>query len=123
MIAESVKLFVDPILPVDDQGLMLGNVVGLAEVFKDRGIGGLETVGKRLASDVLIMAILAGEKIQGSLAVTGVDALFGLDLNVAEERAAFLIKLVIDEGTIRILRRDNRLQPSNSAAEADEDHV
>src|SRR5438093_5851514 len=123
MIAERVEFLVDSIFSVDDQGLMLGDVVRLAEVFKDRGIGGLKTVGQWLASNVLIMAILAGEKVQGSLAVTRVDALFGLDLNVTEERAAFLVKLVIDEGTIRILRRDNRLQPPNSAAEANEDHI
>ena len=105
MIAERVEFLVNSIFSIDDQGLMLGDVVRLAEVFKDRGIGGLETVGKRLASNVLIMAILASEKVQGSLAVARVDALLGFDLDVAEERAAFLVKLVIDKRTIRILRK------------------
>src|SRR5438093_647248 len=123
MIAESIELLVDPIFAVDDQSLMLRDVVCLAKVLEDRGVSRLETVGERLVGDVLVMPILTGEQIQGPLAMTGVDALFSLDLDVAEERAVVLVKLVIDEGTIGFLRRDNRFQAAHTAAKAHENDV
>ena len=49
MIAERVEFLVNSIFSIDDQGLMLGDVVRLAEVFKDRGIGGLKTVSVETA--------------------------------------------------------------------------
>src|SRR5205823_10920199 len=123
MIAEGVELLVDPIFAIDDQSLVFRDVVGLAKVLKDCGVSRLKTVGERLVGDVLVMPILTGEKVQGPLAVTGVNALLGLDLDVAEERAVVLVKLVIDEGTIGFLRRNNRFQTSHTAAKAHKNDV
>src|SRR5262249_49366225 len=103
MVAKGIELFVDAVFAVDDQGLVLGDVVGLAEIFKDRGDLGFKAVGERLMGDVLVRSVFTGEQVEGSLAVTGFNSLAGLDLDVRKEDAAFLVEFVVNERAIGFL--------------------
>jgi len=74
MIAEGVEFLVDAILAVDNEGLVIRDIVVLAEVFENRWNLGFVAVGKWLTSNVLVMVELAGEQVKRPLAVARVDA-------------------------------------------------
>ena len=75
MIAEIVKLLVGPVFPVHDQRLMRWNIIGAPQVFKNRRHFRLKSRAQKLALDVLVLIVMPGDKIEGSLAVAGVQSL------------------------------------------------
>src|SRR5437667_12049738 len=103
MVAERVEFLVDAVFAVDDQGLMLRDVVLLAEVLENRRNLGLEAVGEWLVRDILVMIVLAGEDVERSLAVAGLNPLGRLDLHVCEEDALLQSQLV-DKRTESLVR-------------------
>jgi hypothetical protein len=69
VVAEVVKLFVSSILAIDDQSLVLGYGIGLAEILKDRGDRGLEALAQKLTLHISIFLVFSGQEIERSLAV------------------------------------------------------
>lgn len=60
MIAEAVEFFVGAILPVDDERLVFGNVVGFAEIFENSGDFRFETLPEHFAADIFVSVVAAG---------------------------------------------------------------
>src|SRR5579884_3748987 len=69
------------------------------------------------------MAVLAGEQVQGALAVAGFDAGFVLDVDIVEQDTVLAGQLVDEKGAVRLVGVLYRLQPAHAAAEADEDDL
>src|SRR5262249_50617479 len=117
VITERVKLFVDPVLAVDNQRLVFRDVILLAEIFKNRWHLGLETVCKWFVRDILVMIETAGDQVQRALAVAGIDTGSGGDIDLVEQDALFFHQLVIDERAMSFLWELNSFLPANTAAE------
>src|SRR5262245_51538065 len=117
MVAEGVEFLINSVFTVDNQSLVLGNVICLPEIFKDRGVGSFKSIGKRFVSNVLVMTILTGQQIESSLTVARVDALLALDFNIAKEDASFLVEVVIDKWTKCFFGRGNGFEAANSTTE------
>ena len=97
MVAEGIEFFVDAVFAINDERLVLGNIVLLAEILEDRRHLGFKAVGQRLVGDVFVMIEPSREQVQGALTVARIDAGRRGDVHIAEQDAAFLVKLVIDE--------------------------
>jgi hypothetical protein len=119
--AKSEELFLRTILAVDQQGLMRGDVVGGAQVFKKRGFSRLQPILKKLRSRVAVGQIAPCQKVQGPFGVAGVDAFQLVDPQVRDESAARGEDVAQVGGPGRGLV--NRLGPAHAAAKAHQDDV
>src|ERR1044071_9118799 len=91
IVAEGVEFLITAVFSIDYQGLVIRDVISLAQVFKNGGHPGLESFGEKLVGDIFVLLVFAGNYVDRPLSMAGVDPDGwgeGINLHSGEKRAA-----------------------------------
>ena len=118
--AEGEEFLLRTVLAVDQKDLVRGDIEGLPDVFEECGFGRLQPVVQKFGG-VAVGKIAAGQKVERAFGVAGVHPLQPVDAQIGDEGAAR------GEGMAQVGGPSggfvDRLGPTDTPAEADEDHV